>query len=217
MKKLLLPALAVVACSTRAMAAEQNPNINWFVGGNASISDTLWSDEATDWVSPIELAENNFGIGAEAGVRIGDYDKIYNFGLTLNYDYLFDAGADIPSPYNSVFSEITTGFSAMSATFDNYIRIDHSNGTRSDLVFGLGYARATERVSVETTPYGQSNGFFNYSGDDTGGAFVLKFGINSELTDYIDWNVGLRALVPTDSDSDMDFATILSAGLRFKF
>lgn len=218
MKKIIIPTLAILAMAPSAFAgANQDSNINWFVGGNAAIGNILWSDEVTDLLSPIELAESNFGLGAEAGVRIGNQDKIYNLGFTFNYDYLFNAAADIPSPYDSIFSEITTGFSAISASFDNYIRINAEEGKRSDLVLGLGYARATERFSMETTAYGQANGFYSSSTSDDGDTVVFKIGINSQLTDTIDWNAGLRAFVPTNSDSDMDMMTVFYAGLRFNF
>lgn len=217
MKKLIIPVLVIMISASGAIAQEQNQKIHWFVGGNALISNTIWSDDVADAISPIKLAETNFGLGAEAGGKFGGYNNIYNLGLTFNYDYLFDAGADIPSPYDSIFSEITTGFSAISASFDNYVRIDTTENKRTDLVLGIGYTRATERGAMKTTAYGQLNGYYDDSSKEDGDVVVFKLGVNSELTNYLDWSVSLRAFVPTNSDSDMDLAAILSAGLRFKF
>lgn len=210
MKKTLLFALATMVSVNSAIAVENKSKFNWFAGGSAAISNITWDDDVVDFLDPIEISETNFSLGAEIGGKFGDYNNIYNFGLTINYDYLFDSNANIPAPYSSVILKITTGFSALSASFDNYIRIDSTNNKRSDLVFGLGFARITERVFIkDTSDY--------YSDDDSGGAMVLKLGINSELTNYLDWNINLRAFIPTNSDSDVDLLTNISVGLKFKF
>lgn len=195
---------------------KQDSNIQGFFGITASITNVAWSEEVKDYVSPAELAETNFGLGAEAGFKVVDYNKIYNFGLTFNYDYLFDNTAVIPYPYSSLVSEMSTGFSAAALSFDNYILINSSKGKRKNIVLGLGYARATIRSSMISTYYGNLNGYNTISDSDNGSAIVLKFGLNGELTDKMDWNAGIRLFIPKN-DSSIDLLTMGYLGFRRKF
>lgn len=199
-----------------------------FIGGNFGITGIAWSDDAKDGVEyafGAELPDATWGLGAELGVRIGNPNKIYNFGFTGAYDYMFNAEAEISDSYNreyydtysglvpssDIFSKIDTGFSAFSLTFDNYIRVIKGYNTRSDIVAGIGLGNATERVKIRIF----DGTTMDYDDDDM--VVVLKAGYNWGIMEKLDVAFMGRWFIPTKSDSDVDATFTLSAGIKYKF
>ena len=189
-----------------------------FIGGNIALNSVSWNENVDKTFKDINLnlPTNFFGIGAEAGVRLKT-EGIYNPGVTLAYDYTFDSSADIKYPAKEVVSSLDMGFSAISATFDNYIRFSENTSKRSDVILGIGLASATERGDIHYTSYGKSWGFTDEKSTDDGTFVVFKLGVNFEITDHIDFYTNGRLFVPTKSDNDVDAVFNLNAGVRYVF
>ena len=216
MKKffMTMPCLALALTGFSANAADIKP----FVGGNLAINGVSYSDDTKDAMDNvgIDLPETFFGLGFEAGVKFAT-DNLYNAAVTFAYDYAFDAEADIDSFTKDYISSLDTGFSAISATFDNYLRVSGEAKHRQDIVLGSGLGNATERIKMTTTTLGKANGLYDIDEDDDGTVVVLKVGYNYQISNHLDWYVNGRWFIPTDSDSDVDALFNANAGVRFVF
>ena len=222
MKKAILTgicALGLVGTAWAETASTSELPIKVFLGANVAITMPVWSDDVNDIMDQIntELPELNLGLGAEAGIKFGAADKIYNFGVSVAYDYMFDSAADIGYPYDQLVSEISTGFSAISIYFDNYIRFADNAGKRSDLVLGVGYTNGTERIRTAATQLGYEYGLDTTDGDDTGSFIGLKIGYLQQITSNVDFSAMLRMFIPTVSESDIGSIFNISAGIRYNF
>lgn len=216
MKKIFMtiPCLAGALTVFSAMAVEVKP----FIGGNLAINGVVYSDEVEEIFDDIgvDLPGGFFGLGIEAGVRFLT-DDIYNASVALAYDYAFDSEADVNSVTKDYISSIDTGFSAISATFDNYIRVSGDAKQRQDVVLGIGLGRATERIKMKATTLGKANGLYNINEDDDGSVVVLKIGYNNQISERADWYLNGRWFIPTVSDSDVEVMFNLGAGIKFVF
>lgn len=216
MKKLASIVLIIISVLTIGKANALETKL--FIGGNIALNSVAWSNQVEK-----ELKDNNlnlptsfFGLGAEAGIRLKT-DGIYNPGVTLAYDYTFDSASEIKWPANQVFSSLDTGFSAISATFDNYIRFSGESSRRSDVVLGIGLASITERYDIRYTSYAHSLGLTDNKGSDDGTFVVFKLGVNFEISDKIDFYTNCRLFTPTKSGGDMDALFNLNAGVKYVF
>ena len=216
MKKLTSFGLGIV--SILAVESANASDIKLFVGGNIALNSASWDEKVDKTFSNMNLSlpDDFFGLGAEAGVRLKT-NGIYNPGVTLAYDYAFDSASDIKYPANNIFSSLDVGFSAISATFDNYIRFSGNSAKRSDIVLGIGLANGTERVNVRYTPVAHLLGYVDEKGKDNGTFVVLKAGFNFELTKNVDFYANGRFFAPTKSDGDLDGLFNLNAGVRYVF
>ena len=215
MKKIITVGLGILSILifSNANAVEIKP----FIGANISLNNVVWSSEIYGFRNDgLYMPEYFFGLGAEAGAVLKT-DGIYNPGLTLAYDYIFNSSADIKYPASEVFSSVETGFSSISGTFDNYIRYSGDDPHRADLVLGIGLANITERVEIRYTSYGKNLGLNDNKGTDDGTFVVLKLGTNFQVSDKIGFYVNGRIFVPTAKNSDVGTLGNLSWGLRFVF
>ena len=114
-------------------------------------------------------------------------------------------------------SSVDMGFSAISVTFDNYLRVSGEAKHRQDIVLGIGLGNATERIKMTTTTLGKANDLYDIDEDDDGTVVVLKVGYNYQISNHLDWYVNGRWFIPTDSDSDVDALFNANAGVRFVF
>ena len=222
MKKAILTgicALGLVGTAWAGTAPASELPIKVFVGANLAMTMPVWSNDVNDVMDQIstELPGLNLGLGAEAGIKFGAADKIYNFGVSVAYDYMFDSAADIGYPYDQLVSEISTGFSAISIYFDNYIRFADNAGKRSDLVLGIGYTNGTERMQMTPEQLGYAYGLNTIDVDDTGSFVGLKIGYLQQITSNLDFSAMLRVLIPTGNGGDVDSIFNLSAGIRYNF
>ena len=197
-----------------AMATEIKP----FIGANLAINGVVWSHDAERATEDmgIDLPEAFLGLGLEMGVKFVN-DNIYNAGLIFAYDYAFNSKAKLDSNIKDYYYKVTTGFSSIAITFDNYIRVSGEKAHRKDVVVGIGLARGTERISMKTTYYGYTSGLEDIDDDDDGTFILLKAGYNHQLSDNVDFYTNGRAFIPTAGDGDVDVIFNLSAGLRFVF
>ena len=208
--------MSCIAISLNSFSANAI-DIKPFVGGNLAINGVVYSNDAkdaTDYMG-IDLPDGFFGYGLEAGVKFAT-DNIYNAAITFAYDYVFSADADINSFMKDYIVCTDIGFSAISATFDNYLRVSKDAKHRQDIVLGLGFGQATERLSIMTTAFGKMNGADDIDEKDKGTIVLLKIGYNYQITNQADWYVNGRFVVPTNSD-DVDTLFNASAGVRILF
>lgn len=213
MKKSVIIGVLLLTCNN-AMAFDVKP----FIGGNLSINGVVWDQELKDDIKDTigEMPEFFLGGGVEAGARFAT-NNIYNAGITLAYDYMLNSEVDLKDEMKEYISSMETGFSAISATFDNYIRVSGKKEHRRDIVLGLGLADVTERVSLDPTLRGKELGIEKDDGKDDGTAVVFKVGYNHQIAPNADWFVNGRAFVATSSESDFEALFNLSVGLRFVF
>ena len=218
MKKNLLITGACVA-SLFDVSCFGATTIKPYVGANVAITGVAWTNELKDMTEDLfELPTSFWGMGFDFGARFAN-DNIYNCGLTLAYDYVFDSKARITSYAKPYISSVKTGFSAFGLTFDNYLRVSEKDEKRGDIVLGLGLANIKERIYLLPTAAGIANGLEKTDARDNGGAFILKIGYNSKIDDNWDWNITGRWFITSgDSDEkDFDAMFILSFGARYVF
>ena len=190
----LTSSAAVLLSLTAANAVEFNP----FIGANMGIAGTNYSNEAEDLYAVADLPSDFFAFGIEGGVRFGDYNKIYNGGVTLNLD-MTDKEKIREKFSDTKLANIKTF--AMSATYDNYLRLSGDKTSRIDLVLGAGL------------------GTMNYKIDDTvySPTFAFKAALDFGLTRNIILSAQTRLFVPTRSHYDIDTQYIVGGAIKYQF
>ena len=183
---------AVLLSLTGVNAVEFNP----FIGANMGIAGINYSNEAEN--VDADLPSDFFVFGIEGGVRFGDYNKIYNGGVTLNID-MTDKEKIREKFSDTKLANIKTF--AMSATYDNYLRLSGDKTSRIDLVLGAGL------------------GTMNYKTDDTvySPTFAFKAALDFGLTRNIILSAQTRLFVPTRSHYDIDTQYIVGGAIKYQF
>jgi len=189
--------------------ASENMTIKPYIGANLNTAFVSYSNDTEDVMDyyGIDLPTAYFGVGFEGGLRFGNIKETWNGGLALTYDYLFDSQAAVDNLY---INEVEVGFSAWTIGFDNYIRIAKEDNKRTDLILGVGFGQATERINISGMGLSEK-----YS--DDGGIFVLKFGANIQIAEYVDWSTTIRGFIPTGEDTDVDVIIAVQTGLKLHF
>ena len=197
--KFLLTGLAILSATTFSANAT---TIKPFIGATMGVQTIAYSDDAKDMEHDqhIDLPTGFFAFGLEAGARFGEYNKIYNYGFSLNVD-------------KSTYSKVTHKFTdkkiadldtfALSSTFDNYIRLKQDK--RIDLVLGAGLGTMAWHADDkhDTTRYSF--------------APVVKAGLDFELTSNITLSAMARVFLPTRSDYLMTATGILGGAVKYVF
>lgn len=216
MKKILI----VGSCFAVALTgfSSYSMNIKPFVGGNLAVNGVVWADDVKDPMDAagIDLPTSLFGIGFEAGVKF-NRENMYIPALTVAYDYMFNSEADIDAVTKPNISSFDVGFSAISATFDNYLRVSGNSRHRQDIILGIGLGSATERVTMKTTSLGKANGYADIDEDENGTIFIFKIGYNYQISNHVDWYLNGRWFFPTESKRDIESLFNMNAGIRFLF
>lgn len=213
MKKSMIIGMVSLLTISNVNALEVRP----FIGGNLSVSGVTWTEESKntmkdyEWELPVAFA----GAGFEAGARFKT-DHIYSAAITFAYDYLFNSKFSIDEISHQYIDKIEAGFSAVSITFDNYLRVSGNAKHQQNLVLGVGAAYATERGTITVTEYGEENGLSDSKFSDSVPAFVAKLGYNFQLVENTDLFVNGRVFIP-DHNDDVDAMFNASVGLRFVF
>ena len=219
MKRTILTIFSLTGGLTSFSCYGYDLNIKPFVGGDIAINYIDYTSELTQATKDIGITmpEHFFGLGIETGAKTTINDGIYNAGLTFAYDYMFDSSAILSADAKTVFDKVGIGFSAISATFDNYIRVQKENGKRIDIILGIGIAQMTERFKAFSTQTAKDYGLDDINTTDSGGSTVIKIGANFQLSPKADFYVNWRLFIPGSSDGDIDGLSNLSTGLRFLF
>ena len=193
---------AIFASVASASAIEYHP----FIGATMGFAGADYSNEAEDFAreKSIDLPEDFFSIGIEAGVRFGNHSQIYNGGITLSMDKtdgskIRDKFTD--ASYGKLHSLV------MSATYDNYIRLSGDKKSRIDMVLGAGLGSMNYVYDFKELPNETV-----YSP-----LFAFKAGLDFELTNHITLSATGRLFVPTRSHYDMDTHYILGGAIKYLF
>lgn len=212
MKKILCAGLGMFSMLniTSAFAMDIRP----FIGLNIAANAASWQDEADAAAKNlgVDLPTGFYGLGLDAGVVFAN-DNIYNAGVALSYDYAFDSNADLSVAGKLNFHSVKAGFSALSATFDNYIRVSNSESKRKDIVIGVGIARMEERMEIKPTVL---IGWPDIKDKYHENVFVFKFGYNQQLETNLDWYINTRWFF-THKASDWNSMLGVNTGLRYVF
>ena len=205
-KIMLTSAAALLVSVAGANAGEIRP----FAGLTMGIQHVVYTDSMQDRESgagAIDLPNNFFVFGAEGGVRFGNYNAIYNGGLTVSATKT--TYSDVEDKYSDVRVASTDMFN-ISATYDNYFRISGDKTSRIDLVLGTGLgAMATHINYVEWT---------NIK-DTTKWSFAPEFkvGMDFELTHNVTLSANARMFIPTRAHYTMDTAYIFGGAVKYMF
>ena len=206
MKKILIPALCTF-CITPAIADEAV--VRPYIGANINFDFISYSPYMEDVMdnSGLHFSDSYFGIGLEAGVKFGDKNNIWNGGVAIAYDYAFDTSASVT---NSYINNAGSCFSAWNIGFDNYIRVDDKDSKRTDLIFGIGVGKGTERS------YWSIPDFITVDEKESTTMIVLKFGTNIRLNETVDWYTTLRDFIPSKDEIIKNVISI-QTGIKLNF
>ena len=234
MKKIVLTSVAALMMGVMSAGAVETcktcdgSNTKVFFGFSAgmyginydSIVDQLFKTGALfgndpDKVPHITFPKTDTMIGMEAGMRFGGYKSVWNGGFTLAADKTLGKTPDIqasdavwsgmPTMLNTVLKELKASTNILSATFDNYIRLNKSMENRVDFVVGVGAASIETNVNL----MGLGLSFDCH-------AAVLKAGLEIQLTDVISMTLGSRMYMPVASQY-FDTSYALKGGFKFSF
>lgn len=200
--------LTSVSALLLSVAGANAMTIRPFVGATMGLTGAVYTSAAKDasMINTFDLPNDFFTFGIEAGARFGEYTKIYNGGLSLNFD---------KTTYSNVSNKFTNeklekfDLMGFSATYDNYIRISGDKASRIDLVLGAGLAE-----------FGHHTDFVDPAFEDTtmySMAFALKAGLDFELTKHISLSAMTRMFIPTRSAYDMDINYIVGGAVKYLF
>lgn len=207
MKKYLLPVMCLAMMPAQSFATE----LKLFVGGNVGMSGIVLSSGLKDDARGVmDIPETFFGLGGEFGLMFIQ-PAMYNYGVTLAYDHMFSASADINPDYKTAISSVKIGFSAISATFDNYLRVVQNRDRRDDIVLGVGIANIHETFKSTSTVLPKTE-------SDDGFAIVFKAGYDIRVGNHQGY-INARYFLPVDGDNDRDIDGLynINAGLRYLF
>lgn len=203
--KIMLTSIAALFLSVAgANATEYRP----FVGFTMGLSDANYSQGMEDFAlaGHIDLPEDFFNIGLEAGVRFGEYTKIYNGGVMLNLDMTTNRN------FQDKFTDAKYGkirTASMSATYDNYFRLSGDKTSRIDAVLGAGLGVMNYHIDWKS----------NAVNDETvySTILVLKAGMDFELTHNITLSATGRMFIPTRGHYALDAQYVFGGAVKYMF
>lgn len=182
-----------------------NTDTRIYIGANLNYNIASYEFE----IPYTKFPEYYFGLGLELGARFGEYNNIWNVGVSISYDYLFD------EEMTALGYKIgTLGFSSIGINFDNYIKILEQDNKRSDFILGIGLSQATIKTSIDFDDYGYDT---QYKEQDKGNAFILKIGTNMQIDKNFDWYITSKFFIPTEKDTGIHFVTSIQTGIKINF
>lgn len=198
---LFMGASAIVLSMAGANAMEYRP----FVGATVGIQGVIYDDAIED-NSVFYLPKDFITFGVEGGARFGAYDKIYNGGFSVNIDTSDSEKASYKFT-NEAYAKIKT--TALTATYDNFIRISGDKAKRIDLVLGAGVGAMNYHFDYQTTT----------ADDETrwSTALAFKAGLDFELTKNLTLSATMRWLVPTREHYDIATSYIAGGAIKYTF
>lgn len=199
--------LTGVSALVLSVAGANAETIKPFAGLTLGLQGVGYSDEA-DGLSKqnaYSLPNDYINFGIEGGIRFGEYNEIYNGGLTVAVDF-----SDV-AKIGKTFSEAQVGklyTRALSMTYDNYIRISGDKSSRIDLVLGVGAGETYYKLTFDNGLSGHSM----YSP-----SFVFKAGMDFELSEHFILSGVARLFTPTSSHYYFDTQYIVGGGIKYVF
>lgn len=204
--KIMLTSIAALFLSVAgANATEYRP----FVGFTMGLSEANYSEHAEDFAlaGSFDLPEEFFNIGIEAGVRFGEYTKIYNGGVMLNLDMTTNRNIQ------NKFTDVKYGkarASSMSATYDNYFRLSGDKTSRIDAVLGAGLGVMNYTIDWKSTAPLDDETVYST-------ILVLKAGMDFELTHNITLSATGRMFIPTRGHYSLDAQYLFGGAVKYMF
>lgn len=198
---ILLMGAAALLVSASANATEYRP----FVGIEMGIQGLIYDDAIED-NAPYYLPKDFVAFGIAGGARFGSYDKIYNGGFSVNIDTT-DTEKVTDKFTNVTYAKIKTA--AMTASYDNFVRISGDKTKRIDLVLGAG---------IGTMNYHWDSEIIGID-DKTAWSTTLAFkaGLDFELTKNLVLSANMRWLVPTREHYDIATSYIAGGAIKYMF
>ncbi len=203
MKKIFLTTGLLSVLVMPAMAETK-----WFVGAGVGYAEPVFSDNVDDLIDDDYLDDNSgtLSLALTAGMRFGEYEKIYNGGVSLTWQNMSGLGELTDGPMSAYALEADLDFMALYLTYDNYIRISGDAKCRTDFIISVGLGQGWVK---ETLDDGYARGTY----EDDGWGVILKFGFGGEtVVQGLRWSV-LASVMAPDVDDDDDFQG--SAGFEF--
>lgn len=220
MKKLFLTTGLLSILAMPAMAETK-----FFLGANVGLAGPVFSDDVESMIDDgfFKSDRGTATLSGAGGLRFGEYNSVYNGGVTATLLYMPRVGYITDGPnfiledsYGNFYRANMIGeidLTTLYFTYDNYIRLSDYKGRRLDFVvsFGLGHAWVNESMTI----YGYGKDTMS----DNGAVGVLKFGLNGETAvDGLGWNINLNFIgLNTDDDSDLQGAYSIDLGFRYTF
>lgn len=199
---MLTSAAALLVSVAGAKATEIRP----FAGLTMGVQHSVYTDSMQDLErdEAIDLPNNFFVFGVEGGARFGNYNAIYNGGLTISATKTTYSNAEEKFSDTRIAS---IDMFNLSATYDNYIRISGDKASRIDLVLGAGLGS----MAVHVNPVDEDS--------DTEWSFAPEFkvGMDFELTHNVTLSANARMFIPTRAHYTMDTSYIFGGAVKYMF
>lgn len=210
MKRIFLVTTAV-ALFTAPVLAETK----WFVGANLGYAEPILSDELDDQIDD-KLWDDDSGtlaVSLTGGMRFGEFDKIYNGGVSVTLSYMPDLMRLSDGDMNPYYMDAELDFTTLYISYDNYIRLSGDFKYRTDFIasVGLGVGWLDETLDV--------NGYGRESYSDEGMLLVLKFGFDGETKfQGLGWNATMNIMMlNAKDDADLQGNVGFNVGLTYTF
>ena len=203
--KILLTSIAALSLTATANAAEYQP----FVGLSLGMQSAKYSRAAEDYVSSItsDLPSDFFNIGIEGGFRFGEYDEIYNGGMTVALD--FTTNSSIENRFTNV-KAANINVAHLSALYDNYLRLSGDKEKRIDLVLGVGLGVMNYHINAKDPLLFHGETIYS-------GTVAFKAGLDFELTKSVTLSTNVRVFTPVRSHYAADVTYIAGGAIKYKF
>jgi hypothetical protein len=176
--------------------------IRSFAGATMGLQGAYYNSKLDS--SNIDSPKDSITFGLEAGARFGEYNKIYNYGFSVNYDN--SSSEKIKQKFSdATMAKINTN--VFSATFDNYMRLSGDKMKRIDLVLGAGLGMM------------EYNAGWTARSDDTRWSSLveLKAGLDFELTHNITLSAQTRLFVPMRDAYGIKASYIAGGAVKYVF
>ena len=209
MKKIFLTTGLLSVLSAPAMAETK-----WFIGGGLGYMEPVFSDLVDDSIDDhfFEDDSGTMSFNLTGGMRFGEYEKVYNGGVSATFSYMPNLGDLSDGNNNPYYMDATIDFSTFYVTYDNYIRVSGDAKYRTDFIasIGLGMGWLDEDLT---------SGVYHESYEDDGMLIVLKLGFGGEtVVQGLSWNATLNAIaINAEDDADLQGAGGFEFGLKYTF
>lgn len=209
MKKLFLTTGLLSVLSVPAFA-----EVNWFVGGGLGYMSPVFSDIVDDLIDEHVYKDKSgtVAFNLAGGMRFGEYDKIYNGGVSAHYSYMADLG-HLKDDYNNLYYvDATLDFSTVYFSYDNYIRVSGDSKYRTDFIASIGLGMGWIKENIVSGSYHEEY-------EDDAMLLSFKFGFGGETKiEGLGWNAALNYIVPNaDDDADLQASVGFDIGITYTF
>jgi len=199
---LLMGAAALLVSAAAANATEYRP----FVGVGMGIQGLIYDDAFEDGISGSYLPKDFVAFGIEGGARFGSYKSIYNGGFSVNIDTT-DTEKVNDKFTNETYAKIKT--TALTATYDNFIRISGDKAKRIDLVLGAGMGAMNYHWDSQVVGIDDQTAWST--------TFAFKAGLDFELSKNLTLSATMRWLVPTREHYNIATSYIAGGAIKYMF